>query len=223
MKWKILIIEDDFLLSGQIAASLQQMYEVRCLHRFDHVLSEVGAYEPDLVLLDINLPVHDGFYWCERIRSVSHLPIVFITSRAETADTVKAIRLGGDDYIVKPFRLELLEAKIQAALRRNEEYQKPKIVELAPGLTYNMDLQSLRLHGTAIELTPTEKKLFHALVRKKGALVSRTELMLALWDTDQFIEEGTLTTSVSRLRHKLSALTGHSVIVTSKGKGYYIE
>ena len=86
-----------------------------------------------------------------------------------------------------------------------------------------MDLQSLRLHGTAIELTPTEKKLFHALVRKKGALVSRTELMLALWDTDQFIEEGTLTTSVSRLRHKLSALTGHSVIVTSKGKGYYIE
>ena len=222
MKWKILIIEDDFLLSEQIRATLCERYETRCLHRFDNVASEAAAFEPDLILLDINLPGQDGFFWCEQIRTLTNTPIVFISSRFETRDTVKALRLGGDDYLVKPFRLELLEVKIEAALRRNAEYQKPKIVVLEEGLTYNVDLQLLYFHNEEIPLTPTEKKLVHTLIRKKGTLVTRTDLMLALWDTDQFIEEGTLTTSVSRLRHKLKETTGQNIIRTSKGKGYYV-
>lgn len=222
MKWKIMIIEDDFLLCQQIQYMLQPHYEVTSVPDFEQIVAYVLAYSPHLILLDINLPGHDGFYWCERLREFTNVPILFISSRNEMSDTLKAIRLGGDDYLIKPFRHELLEAKIEAALRRNEEYQKPKIVELGYDLSYHMQLQSLRYKQEEVDLTPTERKLFYELVRKKGCLVSRTDLMLSLWETDEFIEDGTLSTLVSRLRQKLKTISGSSVIETAKGKGYYI-
>lgn len=129
MKWKILIIEDDFFFLEQIQNRLQNHYEVYCIREFDHILLDVQSIKPHLILLDINLPGKDGFYWCEQFRSLSNVPILFISARNGIEDTLKAIHLGGDDYLTKPFRIELLEAKIEAALRRNEEYQKPKTIE----------------------------------------------------------------------------------------------
>jgi len=120
MKWKILIIEDDFFFLEQIQNRLQNHYEVYCIREFDHILLDVQSIKPHLILLDINLPGKDGFYWCEQFRSLSNVPILFISARNEIEDTLKAIHLGGDDYLTKPFRIELLEAKIEAALRRNE-------------------------------------------------------------------------------------------------------
>ncbi|WP_276933550.1 response regulator transcription factor [Dubosiella newyorkensis] len=223
MKWKILIIEDDFFFLEQIQNRLQNHYEVYCIREFDHILLDVQSIKPHLILLDINLPGKDGFYWCEQFRSLSNVPILFISARNEIEDTLKAIHLGGDDYLTKPFRIELLEAKIEAALRRNEEYQKPKTIELKNELVYHLDLQMLKYHNEEVDLTPAERKLFHIFINRKGCLVSRTELMLELWETDQFIEEGTLTTLVSRLRQKLKQICGSPLIITAKGKGYYIE
>ncbi len=223
MKWKIMIIEDDFLLAEQMQALLCRQYEVRCVKRFDHVVADVQVYEPHLVLLDINLPGHDGFYWCEKLRILSNVPILFISARSTMQDTLRAIRLGGDDYVVKPFCHELLEAKIEAMLRRNEQYQEQKTIDLGYGLVYLENGQELLHENAKVDLTPAERRLFSVLVHRKGCLVLRTELMLDLWETDQFIEDGTLSTLVSRLRQKLNQTCGNGVILTAKGKGYYIE
>ena len=190
--------------------------------RFDRVMEEFSRCRPQLVLMDINLPFYDGFYWCSRIRQVSKVPILYISSRSDDRDKIMAMAQGGDDYVEKPFRLELLKAKIQAMLRRTYEYRVREQVFLGEKLYFDRGRQALYFGETEIELTKSERRVVAKLAENHPDVVTREELMLDLWETDEFVSDGTLTTMISRLRGKLKAVCGGEVIETKKGQGYFI-
>lgn len=183
-----------------------------------------GIYEkkPGLVLLDINLPCYDGFYWCRKIREHSRVPIVYISSRSEDYDKIMAIAQGGDDYLEKPFHLELLKAKVEAILRRTYEYQVRDRIYLNEKLSFDPDSELLYCCGKELELTKSERRILAKLVERRTEVISREELMMALWNTDEYVSDGALTTIISRFKSKLKKVCGEEVIVTKKGQGYWI-
>ena len=194
---------------------------------FAEIIQDFSEQKPNLVLMDINLPNYDGFYWCRQIRQISHVPIIYISSRGEDADKLMGIAQGGDDYVEKPFRLEILKAKIEAILRRIYEYGAGdglfgNMILLGDGLAFEGRSGLLFWQEKEIELTKTERRIFTKLAEAKSRVVTREELMMALWDTDEYLSDGTLTTLVSRLRSKLKAACGDEVIRTKKGQGYFI-
>lgn len=220
----ILIIEDDKTLSCEIQEFLQRWgYHADRARHFDQILSDFSASRPRLVLMDINLPYYDGFYWCSRIREISDVPIIFISSRSDDRDKIMGIAQGGDDYVEKPFHLELLRAKIEAILRRTYQYRVRDRLYLSPELCFEPDSAALLLHGRELELTRSEKKIFSRLMDSRPEVVSREDLMMELWSTDEYVSDGTLTTLICRLRSKLKSSCGQEVIHTKKGLGYFIE
>lgn len=224
MKMKILIIEDDSILAGEICQFLSKWgYEAEAVEAFDDLLSVCLSVQPHLVLMDINLPCYDGFYWCSRIREQSNVPVIYISSRSDDMDKIMAIAQGGDDYVEKPFRLELLKAKIEAMLRRTYEYQTHVQTFLSPGLYFDHGLQTLVWQKQKLDLTKSEQRIVAKLVEKRPQIVTRQELMMELWSTDEFVSDGTLTTMVSRLRSKLKRFCGQELIMTKKGQGYLID
>ena len=223
-KLSIFIVEDDIILAGQIAQYLRKWgYVPVCADDFTNIDIQSMKTSPALLLMDINLPSFDGFYWCGRIREMSDVPILFISSRSDDADQIMAIAQGGDDYVEKPFRLELLKAKIEALLRRAYRYRVTERVLLYQDICYEEWAGRLLYKGRELILTRSEQKIMAQLVRKRPAIVNREELMTALWDTNEFVSDGTLTTLISRLRTKLLDYCGQTVIMTKKGRGYYIE
>lgn len=220
---KILIAEDDAALAVQIRCFLEKWgyTAIEAVH-FDDMMKDFTAGAPQMVLMDVNLPYYDGFYWCRRIREVSDVPVIYISSRNGDFDKIMGMAQGGDDYIEKPFRLPLLRAKIEAVLRRTYEYKVKERIYLGNGLYF--ESASLRLLGKdkEIELTRSEKRIMAKLTEKKTEVVTREELMMELWSTDEFISDGTLTTIICRLRNKLKAACGDPVIFTKKGQGYWI-
>ncbi len=221
---KIMIVEDDKALAGEIHSFLSRWgYETMVACSFDRVLDEFVRCRPQLVLMDINLPYFDGFYWCERIRQVSDVPVLFISSRNDDRDKIMAVVQGGDDYVEKPFHQELLRAKIQALLRRTYEYKVKDQEFLGGGLRFAWGQQALYFGEREIELTKSERRVFGKLVENRPDVVTREELMMDLWETDEYVSDGTLTTMISRLRNKLKGVCGQDVIGTKKGLGYYIE
>ncbi|MDE7477948.1 MAG: response regulator transcription factor, partial [Lachnospiraceae bacterium] len=176
-----------------------------------------------LVLLDINLPYHDGFYWCSQLRQISKVPVVYISSRDDDRDKIMAIAQGGDDYVEKPFRMELLKAKIEAMLRRTYEYKVRECVFLAAGLCFDSASQSLYDAGKEIDLTKSERRLLACLVENRPDVVTRDELMMELWNTDEYVTDAALTTIISRLRTKLKLECGDDIIHTKKGQGYFVK
>lgn len=226
---KIMLIEDDQVLAGEIASFLQKWgYEVVSVQEFDKITGEFTGQDPQLVLLDINLPNYDGFYWCRQIRQISHVPIIYISSRGEDGDKLMGIAQGGDDYVEKPFRLEILRAKIEAILRRTYEYGAGNgifrdMTLLRDGLTFAGASGLLFWKEKEIELTKTERRVLMKLVEAKPRVVAREELMMDLWDTDEYLSDGTLTTLVCRLRGKLKSACGEEIIQTKKGQGYFIS
>lgn len=220
---KILIIEDDETLAGEMASFLVRWgYETHTIRRFDSILEEFREIRPQLVLMDINLPFYDGFYWCARIRQVSRVPILYISSRSDDRDKIMAMAQGGDDYVEKPFGLALLKAKIDAALRRAYQYKVRERVLLAAGLSFEQDTFSLFYQESELDLTKSEKKIMGKLLECKPSVVLREELMMELWGMDEFVSDGTLTTLISRLRNKLKEICGEEIIQTKKGQGYFI-
>ena len=172
--------------------------------------------------MDINLPYFDGFYWCEQIRKISNVPVLFLSSREQNADKVMAMASGGDDYVEKPFDPELLLLKIRAMLRRAYEYKANDREYLNDGMYYENGI--FVCDGKSVELTRSESKIMSMLLSKRGGIVSREKLMQQLWNTDEFVTDASLTVLISRLRSKLNEMTdGQDVIVTKKGMGYYIE
>ena len=179
--------------------------------------------KPDFVLLDINLPHHDGFYWCEKIRNLSNVPILFLSSRELNADKIMAMASGGDDYMEKPFDSELLLVKIRSMLRRAYEYQKNDREYLADGAYYDSAEGIFTYGDRTAELTKSENKIMNALLEHRGKVVEREKLMQQLWNTDEFVTDASLTVLVSRLRSKLRDISGGKEIIgTKKGRGYYI-
>lgn len=221
---KIMIIEDDRTLAAEMAAFLGRWgYDTVTAKEFQLVLEEFTACRPQLVLMDINLPYYDGFYWCGRIRQVSDVPILYISSRDDDRDKIMAMAQGGDDYVEKPFHLELLKAKVQAILRRAYEYKVKEQIFLSSELRFDWEQQALYFGGEEIGLTKTERRVMAKLVENRPDVVTREELMMDLWETDEYVSDGTLTTAISRLRNKLKSVCGAEIIGTKKGQGYYVQ
>lgn len=223
-KLKLMIIEDDAALAREIGLFLEKwQYEAVIASRFENILQEFMEKRPQLVLLDINLPYHDGFYWCGKLRQLSKVPIIYISSRDNDRDKITAIAQGGDDYVEKPFRMELLKAKIEAVLRRTYEYKVKELIFLNARLCFDSAAQSLYYADEELDLTKSERRLFARLAQDRPEVVTRGELMMELWNTDEYVTDAALTTIISRLRSKLKSVCGEDVIFTKKGQGYFVK
>lgn len=223
--YRIMMIEDDEKIRRIVADTLKKwQYDVVEVTEFDQVLAKFEAAEPHLVLLDINLPVFDGYYWCQQIRSISKVPIIFLSSRNQNMDIIMAINMGGDDFIQKPFDLDILIAKISALIRRKYTYQEGETLTLSHGgLKLNVTNSTIEYKGEITELSRNEFILLQLMMRNIGKIVSREDLMQALWNEDQFVDDNTLTVNVNRMRRKIAGLGLEDFIVTRKGMGYLIE
>lgn len=220
--YRILIIEDDHTISSILEEHLTKWgYDVRGIEDFSDILSGFTAYEPHIVIMDINLPYYDGFYWCSKIRELSNVPIVFLSSRDSDGDKIRAITQGGDDYIEKPFSMDLLTAKISAILRRaySSADQALNVMQYRD-LILNMERLQVFCKEEEAELTKNECRILAMLVKSNGNLVTRTRLMQSLWDDESFVDDNTLTVNVNRLRKKLDEIGLGDYIKTVKGEGY---
>lgn len=222
--YRILLVEDDGVIGRAVASHIQGWgYEAVLVWDFEHVMAEFTACDPHLVLMDISLPFYNGYHWCSQIRQVSKVPIIFISSAGDNMNIVMAMNLGGDDFISKPFDLNVLTAKVQALLRRTYDFAgKTDLVEHR-GAILNLSDTSLNWQGKRIELTKNEFRILRVLMEHKDEVVSRDTLMDHLWATDTFIDDNTLTVNVTRLRKKLEQEGLMGFIVTKKGLGYKVE
>ncbi|GAA3012295.1 response regulator transcription factor [Tetragenococcus solitarius] len=221
---KIFIIEDDQVIADKIKQHLNQWnYEGITVKDFQNVLTEVIAADPQLVLIDITLPFFDGYYWCREIRKLTNVPIIFISSAMENMNILRAIELGADDYITKPFDLEILIAKIQAILRRTYDFSDDNHLFEHHGLIFNNDNFTIFYQDQTIELTKNEAKILQKLMENKGKIVTRKKLMLSLWESDSYVDDSALYTNINRLRNKLEQIKLQDLIKTKKGEGYLIE
>lgn len=222
----IFIVEDDRALSREISLTLSKWgYKTHEVDDFENINNEVLEYNPKLILMDINLPCYDGFYWCSQIRNFMKVPIIFISSRSDDMDIIMSINMGGDDYITKPFSPQLLVAKVQAILRRTYSYNndlKSDIIKFKD-ITLNIVEGKVYFKNKNVELTKNELKIMNILMNNQEKIVSRDEIIEELWDTDEFISENTLTVNVNRLRKKLDSIGISDFIETKKGQGYIIR
>ncbi len=223
--FKILVVEDDVKIREIILENLEKWgYTGLVVDDFTQVFQSFMEYQPHLVLLDINLPTFDGFYWCGKIREVSKVPILFISSRNTNMDLIMAINLGGDDFIQKPFSLEVLMAKINALIRRVYSYVTidMDIIE-HQGVILNLKDNELIYQDGKIYLSRNEFKILHILMRHCGQIVSRDKLMENLWKDESFVDDNTLTVNINRLRKKLADSGLDDLIKTKRGQGYIIQ
>ena len=222
--YRIYIIEDDNIIAGKIKEHMTSWgFEARCASDFRNIMGEFAEYDPHMVLLDISLPFFNGYHWCEEIRRVSKVPVIFLSSAADNMNIIMAMSMGGDDFIAKPFDMNVLVAKVQAVLRRTYDFGGQTQVIEHRGALLNMSDASLLYNGKPVELTRNDYKILLTLMENRGSIVSRETLMEKLWETDCFVDENTLTVNIARLRKKLdnAGLTGF--ITTKKGIGYIVE
>jgi two-component system response regulator protein BraR/BceR len=221
--YRILIVEDDAVIASEIRQNLARWgFEAHAASDFSDIVGVFNRVNPQLVLMDISLPFFNGYYWCGEIRKQSKVPVIFLSSRSDNMDIVMAVNMGGDDYIAKPVSMEVLVAKIQAMLRRAYDYEAQNVLSLN-GVVLDTGALCL-VHGEGkTELTRNEARILQLLLSKKGEVVSREQLMLALWDSDEFVDDNTLTVNVNRLRKTLADAGLADCIVTHKGQGYAIH
>lgn len=221
---RILIIEDEQSVAQEIALALQKWdFTPILIHDFQNILQEFQNAQAHLVLMDVNLPSRDGFYWCARIREFSHVPILFLSSRNADMDKIMAMGNGGDDYISKPFSIDVLIAKIQAMLRRSYDYQISNTFMYNENIMLEVEKGIMIVYGQNIELTKNELRILSVLLKHPKRIVSREDLMMALWNTDEFVNDNSLTVNINRLRTKLADAGLVDFILTKKGIGYYIS
>ena len=221
MKYRIFIVEDDETIANLLKKHLSSWgYEVFLAEDFSNVLQEFAGKDPQLVLLDLKLPFYNGFHWCEEIRKVSQVPVIFISSAADNMNIVMAVNMGADDFIPKPFDLEVLTVKIQAMLRRSYDFAGTGSMLEHKGAILNLNETTLTYQEQKIELTKNEFRILEILMENKEKVVSRETLMTKLWESDNYVDENTLSVNVNRLRKKLEALGLEEFILTKKGIGY---
>ena len=222
--YKILIIEDDLTMAQAIQKEMTAWgNEAEYVQDFRNVMKTFAEYDPHLVLMDITLPFYNGYHWCSEIRKVSDVPVIFISSASDNMNIIMAVNMGGDDFIAKPFDLGVLTAKIQAVLRRTYDMSGKVPVLEHRGAMLNLYDTCLTYEGKKISLTKNEFRFLQTLMENKGRLVSRETLMTKLWETDDYIEENTLTVNIARLRKKLENAGLQDFITTKVGEGYIIE
>ena len=223
--YKIMIVEDEEKIRNILKSEIEKWgYSAYPDENFDDVFKDFAAINPQLVLMDVNLPKFDGFYWCSKIRSISKVPVIFISSRSSNMDIIMAVNMGGDDYITKPFSLDVLMAKINAVLRRTYSYSDTAsdAVEYK-GMVLSLKDNNLYYNEKKIELTKNEFKILYILMKKGSAIVSRENIMKELWDDENFIDDNTLTVNVNRLRKKMSQIGIEDMIKTVKNQGYMLR
>jgi two-component system OmpR family response regulator len=219
-----MIVEDDRTIAKLIAENLEKwQLKAYLVQDFDEVFNEFKLQKPDLVLTDINLPVYDGFYWNQKIRENSEVPIIFISSRNTNMDMVMAMNMGADDFVNKPFSMEVLLAKINALLRRTYDYHEHSTSFLEHnGLKLNLQNGNAQVGDQTINLSKNEYKLLQFMMHSPGKIISRDRLLRELWEDERFVDDNTLTVNVNRLRRKIEATGLKDYIVTKVGQGYLL-
>ncbi|MDD5935618.1 MAG: response regulator transcription factor [Clostridiales bacterium] len=221
--YRIFIVEDDEIIADALCKHIKTWgYEANCVKDFQSVMKEFVAFSPQLILMDISLPFFNGYHWCNEIRKVSKVPIIFISSANDNMNIVMAMNMGGDDFIAKPFDLNVVMAKIQALLRRTYDFASQNNLIEHQGAILNTQNNTLTYQGESLNLTKNEYKILELLMESKGKIVSRDMIMTRLWETDSFIDDNTLTVNVTRLRKKLESVGLVDFILTKKGMGYLI-
>lgn len=222
--YQIFLVEDDPGIAEAIAARAAQWdLRVTAAQDFRNILPEFLALRPHLVLLDIGLPYFNGYHWCAELRRISKVPILFLSSASDNLNMVMAMNLGADDFIAKPFDLNVLTAKVQAMLRRTYDLGGQARLLQHRDAVLNTDDSTLTYHGERVELTKNEYRILQVLMENKGKTVSRDVLMQRLWESDSFVDENTLSVNVARLRKKLDGAGLENFIATKKGMGYIVE
>lgn len=224
--YRIFLVEDDDVIADAIAEGLRRWgFEPHICRDFQHVTEEFLACDPHLSLLDISLPFYNGYHWCTEIRRISKTPIMFISSAGDDMNVIMAINMGGDDFVAKPFDMEVLLTKVQALLRRSYDFnaqQETGILE-HNGVLLNTTACTVDYEGKRTELSKNENKILAILMEHTGEVVSRDTMMNRLWETDCFVDENTLSVNIARLRKTLSSIGITDFIKTKKGIGYMIS
>ena len=219
--YKIFMVEDDEIIARSIREHLQAWnYDVCCVEDFSNVVAEFVRFDPQLVLMDITLPFFNGYHWCSEIRKISKVPVIFLSSAADNMNIVMAVNMGADDFIPKPFDLEVPTVKIQAMLRRSYDFAGTGSMLEHKGAILNLNETTLTYQEQKIELTKNEFRILEILMENKEKVVSRETLMTKLWESDNYVDENTLSVNVNRLRKKLEAVGLEEFILTKKGIGY---
>lgn len=222
--YKLLIVEDDAVIAKSIQTYMESWgYQPICITDFEHVTKTFVEEQPHLVLMDISLPFYNGFHWCDEIRKISKVPVIFISSASDNMNIVMAMNMGGDDFIAKPFDLPVLQAKVQAMLRRTYDFAGESNLIEHKGIIFNSSDGMITYEGKRIELTKNEMRILQELLENKGKIVTRDRLMERLWESDSFIDDNTLTVNIARLRKKLEETGIKDMIKTRKGIGYVVD
>lgn len=222
--YRILLVEDDEVIAGMVSRHLSNWgYEVRTAEDFHDVLKTFVDFQPQLVLMDISLPFYNGFHWCSEIRELSKVPILFLSSASDNMSIVMAVNMGGDDFVSKPFDMNVLTAKIQALLRRTYDFAGTSSLMEHRGAILNLSDATLTYGDNRLELTKNEFRIIQMLLENKGKIVSRDAIMTRLWENDDYVDENTLTVNITRLRRKLETAGLTQFITTKKGLGYTVE
>lgn len=221
--YKVMIIEDDNTIANQVCKFLLTWgYQVEIINDFKHIIDIFTVIHPDIVIMDLSLPYQNGYYWCEQIRKISSVPIMFISSASDNMNIVMAMNVGADDFIIKPFDLSVLVAKIQALLRRTYDFTHQMHYLESKGVRLNISDYTVTYQDKSIELTKNEGKILKILLEYKGKIIERDTLMEYLWQTDCYVDDNTLSVNVNRLRKTLEQIGVYHFIKTKKGIGYLI-
>ena len=219
---KVFIIEDDVKINEQLGSFLKRYgYEVATSFDFENIVDIALEENPKIILLDINLPVFDGYYICKEIRKQSNVPIIVVTSRDTEMDELISMNLGADDFITKPYNTAILLARIESIIRRVYGNNSMEIYEYN-GLRYNLSTSEMEYEGNKSDLTINESRILYTLIKNKGKIVSRSELMKYLWQNDEFVDDNTLTVNINRLRKKMEEIGANNMLTTKRGQGYIL-
>lgn len=222
--YKLLIVEDDAVIAETIKQHMESWgYDVVCVQDFQDVLQTFITQNPQLVLMDISLPFYNGYHWCDEIRKISKVPIIFVSSASDNMNIVMAVNMGGDDFVAKPFDLNVLQAKVQALLRRTYDFAGDNQLLEHKGMIFDAGKGLVSYENARVELTKNEMRILRILLEQKGRIVTRDKLMERLWESDNFIDDNTLTVNVARLRKKLEEIGIFDMIKTRKGIGYVVD
>lgn len=222
---KIYLVEDDATIVSVLADYLRQWgYECYPAKKFAEILQEFRAVSPDLVLLDISLPYYNGYHWCQEIRNISEVPIIFLSSMDQQMNQIMAMNMGADDYLTKPFDLAFVLAKIQALLRRSYQYTHQQVQTFSLGeVTFHPIENLLKSKTESLPLSPNESRILSLLLQQQGKIVPKETIIEMLWNSEEFIDNNTLAVNMTRLRKKLSQTGLSDLIQTVKNKSYLIE
>ena len=219
---KIFIIEDDVKIRDELCTFLNKYdYEATYALDFQHIIDEFLKEKYHLILLDINLPYYDGYYICREIRKISSVPIIIVTSRDSEVDELMSMNLGADDFITKPYNTQILLARISSLLRRAYNNQESEILEYK-NLQLNLSKSEAEYNNNKIELSKNESKILYVLIKNKEKIVARNDIIEALWQSDEFVDDNTLTVNINRLRKKLEEIGAVDFLKTKRGLGYIL-